>query len=424
METQALSQSSSKAALGAPPRVVVLGILGEIPLAGVIWQVLHYIEGFRRLGFDVYYVEDTGNWPYDPEQNSVTGDCTYAVDLIGKLMAAYGLSDRWAYRLGAQGGRMFGLSESQFLRLFREADILLNVTGSTLLCPEHLQVPVRIYLETDPVLPQIEIAKGNQFYIDLLNAHTHHFTYGENLGAPDCHVPVGSITYRPTRQPIVLDWWASSTRPTDEVSFESESFTTIANWRQSGKDLEWKGETYTWSKHHQFLKFLDLPRRTAQSLELALAVQERWDETEKSWLPQHETDAEAIRLLASHGWRITNGLRLSTDIFSYRDYILRSRGEFTVAKDQYARLRSGWFSDRSACYLAAGHPVVTQDTGFGNFIPAGEGLFAFETLDDILADFEAIRSDYERHSRMARAIAEEYLKAETVLARLLKDVGL
>jgi hypothetical protein len=424
METEAINQPRSKAGVGARPRLVVLGILGEIPLAGVVWQVLHYLEGFRRLGFAVYYIEDTGNWPYDPDQNTVTGDCTYAVNLIGHLMAGYGLSDRWAYRLGAQGGRTFGLSESQFLRLFREADLLLNVTGSTILCTEHLQVPIRIYLETDPVLPEIEIAKGNQFYLDLLKAHTHHFTYGENLGAPDCDVPVGRFTYHPTRQPIVLDWWASSTRPAEASSISDRCFTTIANWRQSGKDIEWNGETYTWSKHHQFLEFLDLPQRTSQPLELALAVQERWVEGEKSWVPQHENDAEAIRLLASHGWRITNGLRLSTNISSYRDYIMGSRGEFTVAKDQYARLRSGWFSDRSACYLAAGHPVITQDTGFGNFFPTGEGLFAFKTIDDILAAFEALNSDYERHSRAARAIAEEFLRAETVLARLLKDVGL
>jgi hypothetical protein len=298
------------------------------------------------------------------------------------------------------------------------------VTGSTVLRPEHLQVPIRVYLETDPVLPQIEIAKGNQFYIDLLNAHTHHFTYGENLGAPDCDVPVGNITYHPTRQPIVLDWWTSSSLSNEVSSRSDRCFTTIANWRQSGKDLEWNGETYTWSKHHQFLKFLDLPGRTSQPLELALAVQERWEDGEKTWVPQHENDVEAIRLLATNGWRITNGLRLSTNIFSYRDYIVGSRGEFTVAKDQYARLRSGWFSDRSACYLAAGHPVVTQDTGFGNFIPSGEGLFAFETLDDIVAGFEAINSDYERHSRAAQAIAEQYLRAETVLARLLNDVGL
>ncbi len=276
METEAINQPRNKAKVDARPRLVVLGILGEIPLAGVVWQVLHYIEGFRRLGFDVYYIEDTGNWPYDPEQNTVSDDCTYAVNLIGQLMAAYGWSERWAYRLGGEGGRVFGLSESQLTRLFEQADILVNVTGSTVLRPEHLQVPIRVYLETDPVLPQIEIAKGNQFYIDLLNAHTHHFTYGENLGAADCDVPMGNITYHPTRQPIVLDWWTSSSLPNEVSSRSDRCFTTIANWRQAGKDLEWNGETYTWSKHHQFLKFLDLPGRTSQPLELALAVQERW----------------------------------------------------------------------------------------------------------------------------------------------------
>ena len=122
-------------------------------------------------------------------------------------------------------------------------------------------------------------------------------------------------------------------------------------------------------------------------------------------MPQHEDDAEAIRLLTSYGWRITNGLRLSTNIFSYRDYILGSRGEFTVAKDQYARLRSGWFSDRSACFLAAGRPVITQDTGFGKFIPTGEGLFSFTNMEDIVTALDIINHDYEKHSRTARSIA-------------------
>jgi hypothetical protein len=424
METEAINQPRSKIQINSRPRLVVLGILGEIPLAGVVWQVLHYLEGFRRLDFDVYYVEDTGNWPYDPEQNTVTNDCTYAVDLIGRLMSAYGWSDRWAYRLRSEGGRTFGLSESQLSQLFEQADVLVNVTGSTVLRPEHLQVPVRVYLETDPVLPQIEIAKGNQFNIDLLDAHTHHFTYGENLGAPDCDVPVGRFTYHPTRQPIVLDWWMPETHRAEASVISSPRFTTIANWRQSGKDIEWNGETYTWSKHHQFLKYIDLPRRTAQPLELALAVQEKWHEGGKGWLPQHEDDAEAVRFLTSRGWRITNGLRLSTNIFSYRNYIVGSRGEFTVAKDQYARLRSGWFSDRSACYLAAGRPVITQDTGFGKFLPTGEGLFSFKSIEDVVAALASINGDYEKHSRAAREIAEEYFGAENVLKRMVDGIGL
>lgn len=402
-------------------RLIVLGIMGQIPVAGVDWQALHYLEGFRRLGFEVYYVEDTGAWPYDPVGNTLTDDCAYTVSHIGKLMAEHGFADRWAYRAAPPSDRTFGMSESRIASLFESAGALVNVTGSTALRPEHLRVPVRIYLETDPVLPEIQIAKGDEFALEMLGAHTHVFTFGENLGAPDCPVPAARFNYFPTRQPIVLDWW---TAPNGDRAPANGCFTTIANWRQSGKDIEWRGETYTWSKHHQFLKFIDLPRRTAQSLELALAVYGRADDDKKNWAPVDPEDAEAMRLLAAHGWRVADGLRLSTDIHSYRDYIRASRGEFTVAKDQYARLRSGWFSDRSASYLAAGRPVVTQDTAFGKFIPTGEGLFAFATIEGALAAFEAIERDYRRHCRAAREIAAEYFSAEKVLASVIDRAGL
>jgi hypothetical protein len=404
--------------MGRPLRLVVLGMIGRMPVAGVAWQVLHYLEGFRRLGVDVYYVEDTGSWPYDPEQNTITQDCRYTIEYISRLMARWGFQDRWAYRAATPDEGTFGLSESQVQRLFDRADALVNVTGSTVLRAEHLHVPIRIYLETDPVLPQIEVAKGNRFCIDQLESHTHHFTYGENLGAADCGVPVERFEYRPTRQPIVLDWWTPTSQPS------TPSFTTVANWRQSSKDFEWHGETYTWSKHHGFLQFIDLPRRVAQPLELALALRGNRREGEQIWVPSDPEDAEALRLLTSHGWRVIDAMAVSKDVSPYRDYILASRGEFTVAKDQNVRLRSGWFSDRSACYLAAGRPVVTQDTGFGKFLPTGEGLFAFSTIEDAVAALDAIDSDYARHTGAARAIAEEYFRAETVLARLVQDAGL
>jgi hypothetical protein len=405
-------------------RVVVLGIMGRTPFAGVGWQVLHYLEGFRRLGLDVYYVEDTADWPYDPDQNALTDDCTYAINYINRLMAWCGLSDRWAYRALERDGAIFGLSKSQFRELFERADAIVNLTGATILRDEHLNVPLRIYLETDPVQPQIELAKGNAFYIDLLNAHTHHFSYGENLGAPDCAVPIERFHYFPTRQPIVLDWWNRSSASSTNGIPSFGCFTTIANWRQTGKDLVWKGETYTWSKHHGFLKLIDLPCRARQPLELALSLQGHKGDRGNGWVPANEEDAEAIRLLTSHGWRITDAMSLSKDISPYRDYILASRGEFTVAKDQYARLRSGWFSDRSACYLAAGRPVITQDTGFGKFLPTGNGLFSFNTMEDILGAVEFINGDYEKHSRGAQAIAEEYFDAERVLEKMLDDVAL
>jgi hypothetical protein len=384
------------------PLLIVLGMMGRTPFAGVAWQVLHYLEGFRRLGYDVYYVEDTGDWPYDPEQNTVTGDPRYTVQYVHRQMAWAGMPERWAYRAESQNGRYHGLPEEQVNGLFERADVLVNLTGATVLRAEHLRVPVRIYLETDPVLPQIEVAQGRSFTIELLDVHTHHFTYGENLGAPDCGVPVGRYRYFPTRQPIVLDWWSA---PAPQAK---ACWTTIASWEQQGKDVEWQGETYYWSKHLEFLKLLDLPKRSGQPLELALA----------------RCDAKALRLLKSHGWRTRDALALSKEDLPYRDFFFASRGEFTVAKDQNVRLRSGWFSDRSACYLACGRPVVTQDTGFGNVLPTGRGLFAFRTMDDVLAAFDAVASDYDGHCRAAREIAADCFAAEKVLGRLLADAGL
>ncbi|MCA1595868.1 MAG: hypothetical protein LC772_05540, partial [Chloroflexi bacterium] len=257
-----------------------------------------------------------------------------------------------------------------------------------------------------PVLPQIEIAQGRSFTIDLLDAHTHHFSYGENFGAADCEVPVKRFHYEPTRQPVVLDWWSGTEDA--RLAAQAACFTTVANWQQSGKDLEWEGETYSWSKHHEFLKLLDLPSRTEECLQLALAC----------------GDPKAIALLTSNGWRVTDAIALSRDISTYRSFIQDSRGEFTVAKDQNVRLRSGWFSDRSACYLASARPVITQDTGFGNILPTGRGLFAFRTIDDVVEAMDSIRTCYPEQCQAALEIAREYFAAEKVLGSLIERAGL
>ena len=404
MANRALGQVAGKlpAKVSTKVRVVVLGVLGQSPFAGVAWQVLHYLEGLRRLGYDVYYVEDTGEWPYDPGRNTVTSDCGYTLRYLDRLLTWCGLQGRWAYRNAAEDDRVYGLSEGEFSRLFRDAEVIINLTGATVLKEEHMQVPVRVYLETDPVLPQIEVALGRTFTIDQLNNHTHHFTYGENLGSPDCRVPVGPYRYQPTRQPVILDWWKSP----DANPAPNGVFTTIASWQQTAKDIEWNGEVYTWSKHHQLLRLIDLPRRTSQPIELALAGGE---------------DQRAT--LTSHGWRLRDAVSLSRDILPYRAYIHRSRGEFTVAKDQYARLRSGWFSDRSACYLAAGKPVVIQDTGLAGLFPTGRGLLPFTTLEDVVEAIDAINTDYQSHSHAAREIASECFAAETVVGSMMDRLG-
>jgi hypothetical protein len=386
-------------------RIVVLGIMGRTPFAGVAWQVLHYLEGLRRLGSDVHYVEDTGEWAYDAEQETFTDDHGYPVRYIRRLMDWAGLADRWAYRAGGAGGTVFGLSEAQLGDVFAGADALINLTGATVLRDEHLRVPTRIYLETDPVLPQVEIAQGRTFTIDFLGAHTHHFTFGENLGTSDCSIPTERFAYRHTRQPVVLDWWPATRQ---SAGARALRFTTVASWHQTGKDVEWNGQVYAWSKHHQFAKFITLPQRTRVTLELALA----------------RADAAALADLGAHGWRVTDAVALSREHLPYRDYIVASDAEFTVAKDQYVLPRSGWFSDRSACYLAAGKPVVTQDTGFGRVLPAGRGLFAFQSIDDIVAAFDAIATDPAGHAKAAQEIAAEFFDAEDVLGRLLAEAGL
>jgi hypothetical protein len=375
--------------------------MGRMPFAGMAWQVLHYLEGFRRLGYDVYYVEDTSDWPYNPEVNAISQDCSYAVAFVKSVMQWLGMPDRWVYRFSPDNST-FGLSEFQASKVFDETDIVVNLCGGTVLRDACLKVPVRVYLETDPVRPQIEVALGREYTIEFLSAHTHHFTYGENLVLPDSPIPLSRFQYQTTRPPVILDWWSSTNGRAD-----SDRYTTIANWQQTGKDIEWNGQTYNWSKHLEFLKFVDLPQRTRQPLELALVC-----------------DSQTLTLLRSRGWSVIDALALTKDISPYRDYIVNSRGEFTAAKTQYVLPNSGWFSDRSVCYLAAGRPVITQETGFSRFLPSGKGLLGFTTIDDILGALDNIAANYEDHCKAARKIAVEHFAAERVLRQMMDQIGL
>jgi hypothetical protein len=378
-------------------RIVVAGGAGAMPFAGVGWQVAQYLEGFRQLGHDVFYLEDTQRWPYDPLADTVSDDAGPAISYVAALMERCGLTDRWAYR-DIVSGDTHGCGETQLAAVLSSADLLINLSGATILREEHMQVPVRAYLETDPVRIQIEVAQGRQDTIDWLAAHTHHFSYGENFGAPDCGVPIERFTYRPTRPPVILDWWSGRSRP------RGGRFTTIANWRQEGTDVEWNGQRLTWSKHVEFERLLELPSRVSTPIELALSGM---------------GDPEGLERLRAAGWRVRPARALSRDLDTYRDFIIGSAGEFSAAKEQNVVLRSGWFSDRTACYLAAGLPAIVQDTAFDRALPTGEGLLAFHTLDDAVAAFEVVLADYPRHCAVAREIAQEHLRAGKVLVELL-----
>jgi len=384
-------------------RLVVLGMMGRCPFGGQTWLYLNWLCGLQRLGHDVWYVEDDSVWPYDPCQDAVTDDCGYAVGHITRCMERIGLPDRWAFRLVSGRRVCRGLPAGELGELYRSCDALLNVGGATDLRDEHLAAGFRVYVQTDPVISELRLANGDEHTRVAFANHHAIVTYGENYGAPDCGVPLNGIDYGKTRQPIDLGLWP--------MVFEAGArpITTIGNWKQAGSDVEYGGQVYRWSKHHEWEKFLDLPRRTAQPFEVALKI---------------DDPADCERLEA-HGWRVTSPLEMSLDVFrAYPDFIRRSRAAWTVAKDQNVRLRSGWFSERDACYLASGKPVIAQDTGFGRVLPTGEGLFAFTTMEEILVAIEAVNSDYARHCNAARQIAEEYFEARAVAARLLADVGL
>ncbi len=389
--------------IGKPKKIVLLGMMTKMPVAGVVWQTVHYLVGFQRLGYDVYYVEAHARTPssFMTTENDDNASARAAA-FIDAVCRRFGLPDRWAFQALHEGtGRTYGMSDSGLKELYHSADLIINLHGGTEPRPEHYEAGRLVYLETDPVALQIELYHNNPQTVEFLKPHRAFFTFGENYGNADCKLPVSDrFEFKPTRQPVVMDFWENS-------GADGGVFTTIGNWQQHWRPITFEGEVYHWSKHLEFEKFLDLPARTNQPFELALA----------------SYDDAIEQRLRDKSWRVRCAMGFSDDIDAYREYVVHSRGEFTVAKDQNVRLRSGWFSDRSATYLAAGRPVITQETGFSNVLPTGAGLLAFSTMPEILGAVEAINSDYPRHSRAASEVAREYFNYDVVLTRLLADVG-
>jgi len=381
-------------------RLVVVGTLAANPYAGMAWMHMQIALGLMRLGHEVWYFETSSGWPYDPARGTFVCDSDYAAPYLARTAEAFGMGDRWAYRRSYSDKAWLGMPRAQAEALLEGADAVLNVAGATKFAEEGLKAGRLVYFGTDPVADEIAVSRGEKQW--LIDEHHDFVTYGERIGRPGCAIPPLPRLRARTRQPVILDLWAG-TQPS------RDAYTTVGNWRQDGA-VEFRGDTYFWSKDREFRKFIGLPRRVARPVELALGV--------------HDLDAESRALLDENGWRLADAHGFTQDPWKYRDYVRASRAEFTVAKDQNVRLRSGWFSERSASYLAAGRPVITQNTGFGDVLPTGEGLFAFDTLAEIVSAFEAIESDYARHARAARLIAEEYFRAETVLERLLRDLGL
>jgi ATP-binding cassette, subfamily B, bacterial len=394
--------SRAPAQNGRRPKIVLLGMLTKIPVGGVAWLVGQYATGFERLGYEVYYVEAHSRTPSMFMRPNDTDGTRRAVRYVAEVAERFGLENRWAFQALHESGRCYGMSAEQLDRLYREASLIINMHGGTLPLPEHVANDRLVFLGTDPVEVELEVCAGDRRALQFLGQHVAWFTWGLNYGNPDCRLPWARLPFVPSPPPAVLDFWDNETVP------DGAPFTTIGNWRQPYRDVRFQGRRYRWSKDQQFMKILDLPSRVEAPIELALSSYEPDDQM----------------LLAEHGWRVRPGLELSRDLDSYRDYIVGSAGEFSVAKEQNVHFRSGWFSERSATYLAAGRPVILQDTGFGAALPTGEGLFAFTDLDDAAGALAEVQGDPARHRRAAREIAREYLSHDVVLGDMLEHLGL
>jgi predicted glycoside hydrolase/deacetylase ChbG (UPF0249 family) len=386
----------------ARPRVVVLGMLTMIPVAGPILEVLQYLIGLERLGCEVYYVEAHRRPPREFMSRPEDDGSPRAAAFLDNLMRRYGFGDRWVYHGGYGDERVFGLTDERLRRLYRDAALIINLNGGTDPLPEHGESGRLVYLETDPVWLELGLAYGDEKSLRLAAGHQAFSTYGLNFGAPDCTVPMPEgIEFHRAPPPVVLDLWSLGGVAQRPV------FTTIGNWSYRPSDT-FRREAGEWTKASQFLDLVDLPRRAHQEFELALG----------------NLDEDDRRLLERHGWRVRAAREVSADVDAYRRYIASSRGEFTVANERVVEFRTGWFSERSAAYLAAGKPVILQDTGFGAHLPTGAGLFSFSTMEEILAALDAIESDYARQSGAAHEIAREFLAADVVLPGVLEHFGL
>jgi hypothetical protein len=373
----------------ATGRIAIAGSVAQkAHNAGHTWQFLQYLLGFRRLGCEVLLLDSLEHAADDGTDERAR------VDYVASVMREHRLGDAWTIAL--PGGRRAGLSRPRVMQFVRDADLLLNVMG---FCTDEELLGAarrRVFLDTDPGFPQMWSDLG---LADVLAGHDAHVTIGERIGRPDCEIPTCGLDWIATPQPVVLDAWPRVKEP------PRRPFTSVASWRGAYGPVDYGGKRYG-LRVHEFRRFARLPELTGRAFELALAI--------------HAAEAPDLALLRDTGWSLVDPADVATTPAGYRAFIAESTAELMIAKGMYVQARSGWFSERSICYLASGRPVVAQDTGLRDLYPVGSGLLAFDTLDEAAACVESIGSGYARHAAAARAIAEDRFDSDRVLARLLE----
>jgi hypothetical protein len=365
--------------------IVVAGAIANKPgNSGGAWERLTWVVGLRRLGFDAVFVEQ------------ISDASSRQAAWFQSVVKYFGIEENAA--LVSTGGQTIaGMAWSKLLDLTSAADLLINLSGHLTLKPLVERVRQTAYVDVDPGFTQLWHADPATPF--SLPPHDVYFTIGENIGRPGCTIPPAGVHWHAARQPVVLDDWPTVASPAGR-------FTTVTSWRGPYGPIQLDGRTLG-LKIHEFRKFIDLPRHSTSSFELAADID--------------TADSKDRNALTKNNWRLVDPAAVAGNPESFRRYIQQSSAEFSVAQGVYAETRSGWFSDRSVRYLASGKPVLVQDTGFSRWLPTGEGVVAFRTTDDALAGAERIMSEYPRHCRAARALAEEFFASEKVIGRLLRD---
>jgi len=380
-------------------RVVLGSYMIRYPLGGMMSWVLQYLTGFQRLGHDIYFVEkaDYPDACYDPSRGAVGDDCSYGAAAVHAQLDRLGLGHRWCFI--DVNGNYHGLSRERVEAVFRSADVFVDMGTHGSWLGEAAPAGLRVLIDGEPGFTQIKMA-NRQSNGERLPEYDAYYTTGRNIGTPASAAPTVGRPWRPIFHPVDTQRVTRAPAPPRRAPF-----TTVMNWR-SHAPIHYRGVVYG-QKDREFAKFIDVPRATGVPLELAVSG----------------NDVPHDRLTAA-GWRLRNGPKATRSVAAFYDYLRASRGELGVCKEVFVSLRTGWFSDRSAAYLACGRPVVLQNTGFSDHLPTREGLFAAETADDAAAAIEEVNGDYPRHARRAREIAIEFLDASKVLSKLLRDLGI
>jgi hypothetical protein len=367
------------------------------PLGGMMSWVLQYLTGLTKLGHEVYFVEKYG-YPgscFNPVTRSMSDNCSYGVHAVQKLLSKFQLGDNWCFV--ARDGTYYGIARGNIESLFTEADLFIDMGTHGAWLEEAAVTPIKVLLDGEPGYTQIRMA--NNAYGENNQAYDRYFTNGLNIGTPASIAPDAGIRWEHIPHPI----------DTEQVIYSQPQregpFSTIMNWR-SHDPVTYNGKSYG-QKDVEFNKIIELPGKIREKMEVAVAGNQ---------VPRDK--------LRNNLWNVVNGHEVTRDYDTFLNYLRKSKGEFSICKNVFVATNSGWFSDKSAMFLALGRPVVLQDTGFSEHLPCGMGLFAFRTEEEALEAIDRVSKDYRENTKKAREIACEYLEAGKIMQKFLDQIGI